>query len=155
MIRSPSDFIEISFEPEKEVWNLYELGDGSMLRLRTLLLKLFRLVPQPGQPSQLAQYSSSFTNVQNVRNVPAKLKGPPGATAIDMNELVKSPKVELQFTPLSEDWNLYRLEDGDKIKVKLVMTTVYRAKDRWDQFGDPAYLTQSQNVIQPVQRLET
>jgi hypothetical protein len=150
LITTPQALVEIDFEPEKEVWNLYELSDGTLLRIRTLLIKLFQQKPRPGQLTAQRQYSAAFSNVQSVKKVNPKLRGVPSGVIPSMEELQRSPKVELQFTPLVEDWNVYRLETQEKLRVKLVVTVVHRLQDKWDQFGDPIYITQSQNVIQPI-----
>jgi hypothetical protein len=69
------DLGEVEFEPEREVWNAYEVSDGTILRVRSLLLKLFRSnqatpVPERGEP-----YSGRFQTVMNVKRTGAALKG--------------------------------------------------------------------------------
>lgn len=142
--------IEVDFEPEKEVWNVYELSDGSMLRIRAMLMKLYRLAQPPKEGGD--QYNASFQNVMVVKRTSPKLKGPKSTVPLPVTNLDQIPKVEVQFSPLVEDWNVYRLETGDSLKVKLVASIIYRIRDKWDQFGDPFYVVSSTNVIQPVKR---
>ena len=47
----------------------------------------------------------------------------------------------------SEKWNEYLLDDGTALKVKLVMTNVYRVEGQYDAEGNPVYVIQSTNVV--------
>ena len=47
----------------------------------------------------------------------------------------------------SERWNEYLLEDGTILKVKLVLTNVYRVTGQHDSEGNPVYILQSTNVV--------
>ncbi len=53
---------------------------------------------------------------------------------------------EVDFEPLAERWNEYRLSDGSLLKMKLVVTKVIRL-DKWNDQGEPIYLISSNNVI--------
>ncbi len=55
------------------------------------------------------------------------------ATLIDVNQT-------------SERWNEYFLEDGSVLKMKLVLTKVYRVDEQYDGDGNPVYVMQSTNV---------
>ncbi len=46
----------------------------------------------------------------------------------------------------SECWNEYNLEDGTSLRVKLVLTAIYRIIGQFDAVGNPAYLVLTQNV---------
>lgn len=45
------DAIELDFETTKESWNLYRLTDGGHVRMRTVPVKMFRLLDENGQPA--------------------------------------------------------------------------------------------------------
>lgn len=47
----------------------------------------------------------------------------------------------------SERWNEYMLEDGTILKLKAVLTNVYRIDGQYDAEGNPMYILQSTNVI--------
>ncbi len=47
----------------------------------------------------------------------------------------------------SERWNEYLLDDGTILKVKLVLTNVYRVTGQHDAEGNPVYILQSTNVV--------
>lgn len=53
---------------------------------------------------------------------------------------------EVEFEPLAERWNEYRLSDGSLLKMKLVVTRVIRL-DLYNEQGEPIYLVNSNNVI--------
>jgi len=53
---------------------------------------------------------------------------------------------DLDFTESKEGWNVYKLEDGTTLKVKLVLRSVKRLK-KWNPDGTPLYLIQSANVV--------
>jgi len=53
---------------------------------------------------------------------------------------------EVDFDTVREEWNEYKLKDGTTLKVKLVLIKVVRT-DNHDQFGDPVYMVNSQNIV--------
>ncbi len=59
-------------------------------------------------------------------------------------------KDEIKFHPIQEDWNVYRVPNGSRIKVKLVISNIERAKKVYDQFGDPMYVVSWTGVIAPI-----
>jgi hypothetical protein len=146
---------EVEFEPEKEVWSVYDLSDGSVISLKTILLKLYKMATavQAGSPPPQEQFAANFHNIMVTKRANERLKGTPNPNPPAITNLDTLDKMEVQFTPLVEDWNIYRLvESGDTLKVKLVATAVYRVKNTWDRFGDPLYAVSSANVVQPMKR---
>ncbi len=53
----------------------------------------------------------------------------------------------VDVTQSSERWNEYLLDDGTILKVKLVLTNVYRVEGQYDADGNPVYILQSTNVV--------
>lgn len=47
----------------------------------------------------------------------------------------------------SEQWNQYLLGDGTVIKLKVVVTEVWRVENEYDADGNPVYLVRSKNVL--------
>jgi hypothetical protein len=41
----------------------------------------------------------------------------------------------------------YYLSDGTSLRMKVVMTEVWRVVDEYDQEGNPVYITKSANVL--------
>ncbi|MCZ6479398.1 MAG: hypothetical protein ACE1Z6_13870 [Candidatus Methylomirabilales bacterium] len=56
------------------------------------------------------------------------------------------PAEELDFEPLRESWNEYRLEDGTMLKIKTVVAKITRL-DAYTNEGDPIYNVTSSNVV--------
>ena len=46
-----------------------------------------------------------------------------------------------------EQWSSYYLSDGTELRMKPVMTEVWRVIDEYDQEGNPIYITKSANVL--------
>ena len=53
---------------------------------------------------------------------------------------------EIDFDPLAEKWNEYRLSDGTLIKLKLVISRIVRIEE-YNEQGEPIYIISSQNVL--------
>ncbi len=65
---------------------------------------------------------------------------------------IKDQEVEgeiINIYSAREDWNEYVLEDGTKIKLKVVVSKIIRT-DLIDNSGDPVYLVNSTNVVDAV-----
>ena len=148
---------EVNFEIEKEVWNIYELDDRSMIKMRCILVKLLKsltptkTLPPPGVPqgAKAMEFQSVFQNIVTVTKSPPELMGKPTPPPLPQ-ELEKMNKIEVGYTPYLEDWNIYRLPDGNKLKVKLVVSAIYRIPKQYDSFGYPLYIVNSTQAIVPV-----
>jgi len=55
--------------------------------------------------------------------------------------------IEVDFQTRKEDWNEYQLMDGSTIKMKLVVSDIFRVPDEWDNEGNPVYVVRSNNVL--------
>lgn len=55
--------------------------------------------------------------------------------------------VELDYEVVREDWNEYELEDGTRLKVKIVLQKVLRSDDAHTAMGEPIYQFSSQNAV--------
>jgi len=151
------NFEEVNFEIEKEVWNVYELDDRSIIRMRCVLVKLLKsptptTVPPPlGVPvgAKGFEIQSVFQNIVTVIKSPPELMGK-ATPPLSPQELEKAEKIEVGCTPFLEDWNIYRLPDGSKLKVKLVVSAIYKILRHYDPFGYPLYFVNSTNAIVPV-----
>jgi len=57
---------------------------------------------------------------------------------------------EIDFTEMSKEaWNEYKLKDGTTIKVKYVVTGVFRV-EQYNPNGDPIYGVRGQIVVRAV-----
>ena len=53
---------------------------------------------------------------------------------------------EVEFQTRKEDWNEYQLMDGTVIKMKLVVSEIFRIEGVYDNEGNPAYQIKSANL---------
>jgi hypothetical protein len=53
---------------------------------------------------------------------------------------------ELEFETERESWNTYILEDGTKVKLKAVASSIVRL-DEYLPNGDPMYIVNASNVV--------
>jgi hypothetical protein len=51
----------------------------------------------------------------------------------------------IQYTPLKEEWNEYLVGDHI-IRLKVVVSDIFKAKDQVDAQGNPVFYVQSGNV---------
>lgn len=54
--------------------------------------------------------------------------------------------IELEFTAIREDWNVYQVADGSKIKMRVILATVHRIHGKFDRLGNPVYSVGSSNI---------
>ncbi len=129
----------IDFEVEREVWNRYEIPtDNVELRVRAVTTK-FQRKPDPKDVSKF-EYSGESTTISSV--VPKKgfnLFGKPYDGFISQEQLNSARKVSVDFNTIMEDWNIYRLSDGKRVKMKLIVVNVFRLSDLYDPHGMPVY----------------
>ena len=53
---------------------------------------------------------------------------------------------EVDFQTRKEDWNEYQLMDGTVIKMKLVVSQIFKIEGVYDSEGNPAYQIKSTNL---------
>ncbi len=54
---------------------------------------------------------------------------------------------EIDFQTRKEEWNDYQLMDGSVVKIKLVVTEIFKVPDEYDNEGNPVYVVRSKNVL--------
>ena len=54
--------------------------------------------------------------------------------------------VDLDWKTVKEDWNIYKLEDGTTLKIKIILKGVRRL-NRYNPDGTPVYIVASQNIV--------
>jgi len=148
----PKDTEVLDFEVIEEYWNEYELEDNSKLCGRTVLIRAIR--PRIGAITK--QYGLSFNNVFTI-TAPPDQRGKPGPPltpeeiTVKPEDISSGLKIPIRVIRHNEPWNIYRIEKTmDMFEVKLVVQAVYRVKDRFDQFGEPAYVITHSNIVAPV-----
>lgn len=71
---------------------------------------------------------------------------PPG---VRITQKDYSEGVDLDFSDEQEHWNIYTLDDGTTLKVKLVLRGVKRLK-KFNPDGNPMYVIQSQTIVRTL-----
>ncbi len=144
------DHEELEIDIIQEAWNTYDLEDGSRLRARAVLTKL--LWPKgaevrEGEPVEMS-LGAKFQNIIVVFDAPAKLRGQPDQSPPSVRETAKMKKEEVGVVDSKEDWNYYRISKSPGgLKLKLVVTGVFRVTGVHDQDGNPYYIVNSQSVL--------
>lgn len=54
---------------------------------------------------------------------------------------------ELDFDVEKEDWNIYVVEDGTRLRMKVIVTKLVRIEGQYDEDGNPVYLVKSGNMV--------
>jgi hypothetical protein len=141
---------DVDFDIEKEVWNTYDLVDGTRVKMRSVLIKLVRF-PSSAKVGEF-DYNASFQNLVTAFVHPRN-KGPTGRQYTEQ-EIASLPKEDVNFTTECEDWNIYKLPDGTRLKTKLVVSSILKITEPgvYNLFGEPIYVTNSTNVLAPSPR---
>jgi len=137
---------ELEFKILKEDWFVYKLVDGTILKIKPVLIKVLetdQINPDTGKKI----YEFEGTNIVFVKS-PENLKGVPTLPLPPPPEALKLEKEEVDIEEtIQEPWNLYELENGEKIKQKLIVASIYRIKNKYSRDGNPYYVVQSQMVV--------
>ena len=135
----------LDFEVLKEEWGFYKLADGSLLRIKFVLVNVIKEgVDEAGNPI----YSFSWTNVVGVIS-PENLRGEPSTRRYSPKELTESiVEEDLEFKTLREGASIYKLEDGTILHIRPVLVMVSRT-NKCDSKGMPIYLVNVQPIIKP------
>lgn len=130
---------EISFKIIKEVWNEYELADGSKIKARIILTRVL------GNP-EIKSMNFEFLNPIFV--ISSKERGNPGNEP-QPHEYDKLPQEEIEIKTPLEYWNEYELPTlAKKIKIKYVISGIFRLIDRFNNQGYPFYVINGGPLIE-------
>jgi len=138
------DTSEIDFTVEKEDWNVYELDDKTILRIRPILLKLLKTLAPAGLGKGTA-FGVVAQNLVVVRASPDR-RGQPSTGPHPPEIMERATKTKVGFNEKKWVWNSYILPDNVRLKIRLVVTSVVRVEGLFDPFGNPIYRVSSDNV---------
>lgn len=123
---------ELNFDVIKENWSYYYLKDGSVLKVKIIVVRLFTEGTDPKGNPVLGFIA---TNVMGV--IPSK-------------DLINNKSIpaddDVEFEIQKEEWNEYKLDDGTKIAMKPAIAQVMR-KSTLDPKGEPIYNANIQPII--------
>jgi len=132
----------IEFEIIKEPWNKYQIVDNSILKTRTVLKKIERVMN--GDKVSFSVDAQTLTVIYP----DSALKGTPNPRPITKKDILDSiEKHDMHYDTLSQEFNEYHLDDGTKIKIFTNVTTVSRTTLK-DPKGDPVYNVKSTNTVE-------
>lgn len=53
---------------------------------------------------------------------------------------------QMDFEPVQDPWHEYALEDGTRLRFRTQVQSIYRLVDRYNDAGEPIYVTTSVNA---------
>ncbi len=135
------------FTIQKEDWNVYRLGDGTILKLRQLLVKIrSEATEMPGETSMRMDMSPLIM----ATFAPEALKGPPSTQQYSPQDLVSSiVEKDIKCEPVREVTNEYLTSGGIKLLLQIASISVAKT-GRFDATGEPVYVVNGQVNIQVV-----
>jgi len=141
MAAIPKESIEMDFSVIDEDYSRYQLGDGTLLKVKVVVKKIFRspqTTPQ-GYPTGVGFDSENAV----AAIVPQRLKREPSRERLDPTRDVGE---EVKFAPEEERWQSYMARDGFKILVKPIVTKVIKYP-KYNDYGEPIYSASIQTII--------
>lgn len=137
---------ELDFRVIKEEWLTIKLEDGSIVKFKPVLVKVFETDAKDPTTGELI-LSLEGHNIVTVRS-PENIQGKPSEYIPPVPEALKMPKEEVGIVEtIDPSWNIYELESGKRIKTKAVVTSIYKIKNIFDKHGNPYYIVMSQVVV--------
>jgi len=136
----------LSFDTIKEDWNEYEIEDGTILRIKFVMVKIVR--KKISGQSNSYNYGFNSSNVIGVNSPKIHEPGERKYYSQELNDYITNTDMECK--PLKEVWNEYLIKkDKTKIQVKIVVTGIKKAS-KFDEFGDPYYFVNTQPVFKTI-----
>lgn len=140
--RLPEEFDDLEFRVVEEHWNDYEMSDGFRMIARPVLIKVMRPRsprPQPPQPQRQLGIATQDLFIVTAAGGP---RGPPSPLRPEeISGQVPVDRVPLRIERSNERWNIYEVPGtGDLIRIRLMVTDVFRVPNRFDRFGYPALI---------------
>jgi len=139
-----SNMIEMDFVVMSEDYSRYLLQDGTILKVKVVVRKIFRAAEITPQGYPLSIGLDTVNAIAAI--VPPGLKGKPSVEKFDPTKDIGE---EIKFEPLDEKWQTYMTHEGYKISVKPIVTKVIKYK-KYNQYGEPIYSA----VIQTITNIE-
>ena len=138
---------EVEFKVRKEDWSKYEILDGeAIIWIRSVIVKIREIEMPPGSPPEARYITSGTTLVATFFRNPQGSPTPEPLTPDDM----RSGGVEVpSFTTLHEPWNEYLISGtpAQILTTKCVATRIRVFRDKFNRFGEPMVVVESQTVI--------
>lgn len=135
------EFVDVVSSSED--WSIYKLEDGTIVKIRFVLIKALReaTFDKYGNPV----YHLNSQNIVGIIPLKSSVGTPsPSYTQDELASFVTHE--DMEFETIKEPWNEYKLKDGTVIRVKLVLSMVSKT-NKYESHGEPIYLVNSQPII--------
>jgi hypothetical protein len=130
------EFEIVDIVSSTESWSMYRLADGTILKVRDIMIKAIRLPSFDPQGNPVYNINSNTINgVVSPKSVLGK-ESPP-FTQEELSKSVVEPN--MKFDVIQEPWNRYVLADGTEIETQVALETVSKT-DKNGYYGEPIYL---------------
>jgi len=133
---------EVDFDVVSENWTRYKLSDGTILRVKVILPKIYmRSMSDIGFPNFEGGGSNLLSAI-----VPAELKGASSQEKLTPEDIKAGE--ELGFSRLLEEtWQEYKILGQPWIvMIRPVVVKVIRTK-KYNEFGEPVYWASIQHIL--------
>jgi hypothetical protein len=129
------------FKAINEDWNMFELEDGTILKIKLVIVNVFK-----------ERSGEGFKAVMQAQNVlgtfsPDYLRGEP-SKRYTREELAKSiDKNDIDVIKvIQQPWNEYNVDDTFSIKTKVIPVQIARTS-KYDNEGMPVYLVETTAIV--------
>ncbi len=149
---STDEYEELEVEIIREAWNTYDLEDGTRIKARPVLTKLYwpQGVEVDVGESVDVKLGAKITNLVVVFDAPERLRGPPDPNPPAIQKAMKLPREEVPIVDSNEEWNIYGIGEGRAVKLKMVVTSIFRVAETYNEDGEPYYFVNSSPVLGPT-----
>jgi hypothetical protein len=131
----------LDFEAVEEPWNLYDLKDGTRLKVKLVMITILK------EPASEGLGLGSTSKIVVGAMPPARLMGEPSQPGPPKEQVPSVAEDDIGFTTVQEEWNSYRLENGIGLRVKNVLMRVARMNS-FDPKGVPIYQINTTLIVQ-------
>lgn len=132
-----ADFEIVDVASANEGWSTYKLVDGTILKVRNVIIKALRLSSFDQQGNPIYNLNAlTISGVVPTKSVLGKQSAP--FTQEELSASIIDP--DIKFEAIQEPWNKYVLTDGTEIEIKTVLGTVSKT-NKYGPYGEPIYLT--------------
>jgi hypothetical protein len=133
------------FTVEKEGWNVYKLGDGTIVKLRQLLMRIGKGV---GLEASETGLQIEFSNLLMATYPPRNLHGQPSTEEYTVEELMGFVvESDVKYEIMQETTNEYHTASNVRLKLRLTSVKIDRTS-KFDVRGEPRYLANAQVDVQ-------
>lgn len=138
----------LDFEQLREQWSKYEISDGAVLKVKIVLLKVFRKA-QPVIGSTSATASSTYgVDLQTITVITTNERGQQDTKPRLPQEVAAHiVKDNLRFRTVEQDWNEYLTSNNIRILVQPMVMRVGKSSF-FDGRGEPLYHVEIQGTVQ-------